>query len=320
MKKQISCIILAAGAGNRFGGDKLLAEIGGIPMIVRALNTVPEEFLYQVAVVSGDARILELAQERGFLPVYNPVPEEGISRSIRLGMEALDPCTAILFMVGDQPMLKTERLLQMLRTAEEYPDSIIALSQNGVAGNPVLFPAEFFEELRALRGDRGGKMIMQKYPSRQKLIEADREELLDVDTPEMLSEIQKKNRFGVHMQPRLTVRLFTSEKALGPGIVKILKLVRELGTLRAASEQMGMSYSNAWGKVRACERALGVALLQRTVGGKGGGGAKLTPEAEKLISFYEEYYRRVNEAAEKILLSLSQEYFPEGENEDGTAD
>ena len=122
------------------------------------------------------------------------------------------------------------------------------------------------------------------------------------------------------MQPRLTVRLFTSEKALGPGIVKILKLVRELGTLRAASEQMGMSYSNAWGKVGACARALGVALLQRTVGGKGGGGAKLTPEAEKLISFYEEYYRRVSEAAEQILLSLSQEYFPEEEKEDGTAD
>lgn len=320
MKKTVSCIILAAGTGKRFGGEKLLAEVGGIPMIVRAFHAVPEESLHQVAVVSADERILELAQEHGFLPVQNTAPEEGISRSIRLGMEALEPCTAILFMVGDQPFLKKERLQMILKEAEKSPDSIIALSQNGVAGNPVLFPAEFFEELKALHGDRGGKAVMSKYPSRQKLMETPREELLDVDTPEMLEEIQKEGRFGVHMQPRLTIRLFTSEKALGPGIVKILKLVEELGSLRAAADQMGMSYSNAWGKVHSCERALEVSLLQRMVGGKGGGGAKLTPEAKHLIAFYEEYCRRVNEEAERILLSLSQEFFQEEDKKDGTAD
>ena len=320
MKKQISCIVLAAGLGKRFGGDKLLAEIGGTPLITWALNAVPRDALHQTAVVSKEEQILDLAEQYGFLAVRNDAPEEGISRSIRLGMEALDPCDAILFMVGDQPLLKTERLLQMLEEYQEHPDCIIALSQNGVSGNPVIFPAEYFEELKSLQGDRGGKTVMRKYPSRQRLIEASREELLDVDTPEMLQEIQKNKKLGLHLQPRLTVRLYTSKKALGPGIVRILKLVRELGTLRAAADQMAMSYSNAWSKVRACEEALGISLMQRTVGGKGGGGTKLTPEAENLIAFYEDYCRQLNEEAEKLLLSLSQIYFTEEGIQHGTPD
>ena len=320
MEKQVSCIILAAGLGKRFGGEKLFAQIGGSPLIAWALNTIPAEAFRQVAVVSCDERILDLARKWRFLPVENTDPEEGISRSIRLGMDALDPCDAILFMVGDQPFLKTERILQMLAEAQKYPGSIIALSQHGESGNPVLFPAEFFEELRALQGDRGGKTVMRKYPSRQRLIEASREELLDVDTPEMLQEIQKRKKLGLNLQPRLTVRLFTTEKALGPGIVRILKLVRELGTLRATADQMYMSYSNAWGKVRSCENALGISLLQRTVGGKGGGGAKLTPEAEKLIAFYDDYCHQLNEEAEQLLLRLSQKYFTEEDIDDGTTD
>ncbi len=190
MEKKISCIILAAGKGERFGGDKLLAPVRGVPMISRAFQAVPKEAFHQVAVVSGEERILELAGQEGFVPVENAFPEQGISRSIRLGIRALESCDAILFMVSDQPFLKKESILQILDKYAENPDCIIALAHKGESGNPVLFPREYFQELEALQGDKGGKTVMKRYPLRQRLVEVPEEQLLDVDTKEMLGRLK----------------------------------------------------------------------------------------------------------------------------------
>ncbi len=312
MARKVSCIVLAAGAGKRFGGRKLLAELDGVSLIERTLDKVPTELLTQTAVVSGDEAILSLARKRGFLPVENHLPEEGISRSIRLGMEALEPCDALLFMVGDQPLLRRYRVAELLEASEKRPERIIALSQNGRKGNPAVFPAALFPELLALEGDRGGSAVMQKHPSLLQLIEVPREELLDVDTQESLQALQQhRQRLGNMLQPQLTIRFYTGDKALGPGIIRILKLVSELGTLRAAADAMAMSYSNAWTKVKNCERALGIRLMDRTVGGKSGGGTTLTEDALRLIEFYEEYAKALNDEAERLLLEFSGRFFPE---------
>ncbi len=189
MGKKVSCIILAAGKGERFGGDKLLAPVRGIPMICRAFQAVPGEAFHQVAVVSGEERILKLAGREGFVPVENSLPEEGISRSIRLGIRALEPCDAILFMVSDQPFLKKESILRILDKYAENQDCIIALAHKGESGNPVLFPREYFQELEALQGDKGGKTVMKRYPLRQRLVEVPEEQLFDIDTKEMLEHL-----------------------------------------------------------------------------------------------------------------------------------
>ena len=83
------CVVLAAGAGKRFGGGKLLSPFRGEALYRRALAAVPGDMLSAVAVVSGEEEILAAARERGFLAVGNDAPAEGISRSIRLGLDAL---------------------------------------------------------------------------------------------------------------------------------------------------------------------------------------------------------------------------------------
>ena len=92
----------------------------------------------------------------------------------------------------------------------------------------------------------------------------------------------------------MTVRLYAEDnKIFGPGIAQLLHRVREFHSLRAAALSMNMAYSKAWTVLRAAEEHLGFKLLHTSTGGKGGGGAVLTEEGEKLLQRYDELCRRL---------------------------
>jgi len=83
----------------------------------------------------------------------------------------------------------------------------------------------------------------------------------------------------------------------GEGILEILNKIQELGTLRGATKELGMSYRHAWGIIKKSEQRIGKPLLATHKGGKlGGGGAELTAEAKLLIDKYLE----VKNALQKI--------------------
>ena len=87
----------------------------------------------------------------------------------------------------------------------------------------------------------------------------------------------------------ITARLFAEEKCYGPGVHRLLGAVAQNHSLRAAAASMNMAYSKAWTILKASEAGLGFKLLHSTTGGKHGGGATLTPEAESLLAAYESY-------------------------------
>ena len=86
----------------------------------------------------------------------------------------------------------------------------------------------------------------------------------------------------------VTLRLLDDEgqRRFGPGVAALLSEVREKRSLRAAAS-MGMAYSKAWRIVRDAEEALNCKLLRSTIGGRHGGGAALTEEAEALLTAYQ---------------------------------
>lgn len=81
--------------------------------------------------------------------------------------------------------------------------------------------------------------------------------------------------------------------AFAEGRRMLLEAIDRLGSLNAAAKELGMSYRAAWGKIKATEKALGIKLLEVTTGGKGGGGATLTPDARELIRKFEKYTNRM---------------------------
>ena len=103
-----------------------------------------------------------------------------------------------------------------------------------------------------------------------------------------------------HYRPVLSIRLFSGdEKCFGPGVAELLRRVQLEHSLRAAAISMGMAYSKAWTIIKNSEAALGFKLLVSTTGGKHGGGATLSPEAERLLAAYEEYRNRLRQYAQE---------------------
>ena len=186
--KRVGAVLLASGAGARFGANKLLVPVGGVPLCRRAMAALAGAGLDRLAVCSPYQEVLEAGEELGFLPLYNPNGAEGISASIRLGVSRMGDMDGVLFSVCDQPFLTTKSIIRLKDTFEESKDAICALSWGGKRGNPVLFPADLLGELAALTGDTGGGAVVKRHPERLVLVEAlSPKELADVDRPEDLS-------------------------------------------------------------------------------------------------------------------------------------
>ncbi len=193
----LGCVILAAGNAGRFGGNKLLAEFAGKPLIRRAFESVPVRSDLRVAVVTQYGEIEDLAAEYGFGCVRNDAPEEGISRSIRLGTEALlagqspeDPIEGILYLVADQPLLRRQTAELLLERFLACPGRIAVPVSEGRQGNPCVFPKDLFPALQKLQGDRGGKQIIRAHPERVLTVEVPARELSDVDTAQALEALR----------------------------------------------------------------------------------------------------------------------------------
>lgn len=85
---------------------------------------------------------------------------------------------------------------------------------------------------------------------------------------------------------QLTLRLRRHGVFFGPGVVEVLQLVGQYGSLNAAAQKMGMSYSKAWRIIHHAEKQWAIPLITSNVGGANGGGTELAPTAKLLIQRY----------------------------------
>ena len=146
----LGCVIMAAGNAVRFGANKLEAELDGKPLIRRAFEAVPAGVFDRVAVVTQYPAVAALAREFGFEPVRNDRPGDGLSRTVRLGTQALAQCDGIAFLVADQPLLSASAVRAVVRQWREHPSCIVGAACGTRRGNPNVFPREFFPALCAL--------------------------------------------------------------------------------------------------------------------------------------------------------------------------
>lgn len=182
----IGCLIMAAGNASRFGENKLTASFAGKSLFSLALAAIPADTFARVTVVSQYPVLLQEAEQAGFHAIRNDRPDDGISRTIRLGTEAMADCVGILYMVADQPLLRQETVLRIVQDWRQHPGCIVGAAHNGHRGNPCLFPARFFPELCALEGDRGGSSVIRRHEDALRLVEAAEPELSDCDTKQAL--------------------------------------------------------------------------------------------------------------------------------------
>ena len=110
------------------------------------------------------------------------------------------------------------------------------------------------------------------------------------------------------MHPVIHVYLYDEEgtRFFGEGPCRLLHAIDETGSLRQAAQKMGMAYTKALPMLRRAEEALGFPLTEKIIGGKGGGGSRLTAEAKEFLQRYETY----RAACRKADASLYSQFFP----------
>ena len=181
---KLGCVIMASGLGTRFGGNKLMADFGGKPMILRALDATEGLFSQRVLVTRHES-VAKLARERNVEVVLHDLPHR--SDTVRLGLEALGELDACMFLPGDQPLLRWETVELLLEAWKDNPDRIIRPAYEDSEGSPVVFPAWAFSELTNLPEGKGGGVVIKNHPNEVCRVSiANPFELADADTPETL--------------------------------------------------------------------------------------------------------------------------------------
>ena len=163
-----TAIVLAAGAGSRFGGGKLQAELAGKPVAQHVLDRLAEAGLTDVVVVLGDdAADLEAALDwRSERRIRNPDPGRGLSSSVRLGLAAVPAdAAAVLIALGDQPLLDPEVLQALLGAPDEAGRPIVVpVYAHDQGRNPVLLRPAAWDLAAGLEGDRGFGPLITAHP------------------------------------------------------------------------------------------------------------------------------------------------------------
>jgi molybdenum cofactor cytidylyltransferase len=163
-----TAIVLAAGSGTRFGGGKLLASLGGRPILQHVLDALAEAGLDDVIVVLGDeaATIEPAIAWRGERRVLNPDPDRGLAGSVRLGLAAVGPgADGVLIVLGDQPAITGGLVRQVLDAAASVDRPVVVPRfADDSARNPIHLARAAFGLVEEVHGDRGLGPVLAAHP------------------------------------------------------------------------------------------------------------------------------------------------------------
>jgi molybdenum cofactor cytidylyltransferase len=184
-------VLLAAGGGRRFGSQKLVATIDGVPVVRRAFDSLSPATDGVVAVVGSEAEAVTRALDgTGVNIVVNSDWALGLSTSLRCGILAAPPSTeAVIIGLGDEPTVDAHVCRELVRVWRRDGKSIVAARYNGVQDHPVLFDRAVFNELTSLEGDVGAKSVINRSLERVAFVDVSTEQPIDVDEPADLFRI-----------------------------------------------------------------------------------------------------------------------------------
>ena len=186
----LGIVILAAGLGRRFGGNKAMAMFHGQPMLAHAISVAEGIPDAEMAIVASNGETRCYAEEKNRKVLWNPAPEEGIASSIRRGTAYFGQKDAILFLVCDMPLLTAESVRRLVQAFENSSAAAACLKDGSHSGNPAVFSRRCFPALLELSGEAGGKRVLRQYAQEVLTVPCIFEnELTDADTKSALSQL-----------------------------------------------------------------------------------------------------------------------------------
>jgi len=181
----ICAILLAAGSGSRFGGDKLLHPLAdATPIGVQAARNLLAAVPDVVAVVRpGDFPLADLLEQEGCHVTFCPHAARGMGASLAHGVAARRGADGWIIALADMPLIKSATIAAIMHQLTAGK-SLVAPVYQGQRGHPVGLGKRFGAQLLALDGDAGARDIIAAHKIDLTLIEC--------DDPGMLQDIDRR--------------------------------------------------------------------------------------------------------------------------------
>ncbi len=191
----IGAIVLAAGQARRMGAiNKLMAEVDGVPMVVRAVVAALASRADPVVVVTGHEpeRVRMALRGRRVLFAHNPSFAQGLSTSLGAGVAALPAGSdGVVVCLGDMPRVTAAHIDRLIAAFDPFEGRAICVpTWRGKRGNPALFARRFFAEMSELKGDVGAKHLIGDYEDLvAEVVMVDDGVMVDIDSPQALTAL-----------------------------------------------------------------------------------------------------------------------------------
>lgn len=184
-QKVIAAILLAAGAGKRFGGDKLLHPLeDGVAIAAHAARNLLAVTPDVIAVVRwGDFPLYDMLEQEGCQVTMFQGAARGMGATLAHGVGQARAADGWIIALADMPRIAPDTIRKVMAALEEGA-LIAAPVHRGERGHPVGFGAQLRDELLALDGDQGARAVLERHREAVRLI--------DCDDPGVLYDIDRK--------------------------------------------------------------------------------------------------------------------------------
>ena len=163
----VSAILLAAGESKRMGKPKLLMPFGRSTILEQTVDNLLNSKVSEVIVVLG-YKAEEAMPKITAKPVkiaINPVYHQGMSTSIIAGLNLIDDRgEAVMLVLADQPFVDSKIINELVQQFYAHKKGIVIPTYQGRRGHPIIFTIKYKTELLGLKGDTGGRQIIEKHP------------------------------------------------------------------------------------------------------------------------------------------------------------
>ena len=318
----VAALILAAGDQSVGSNTETADKLSRVEFIKRLIMVFRQAGIRKIVVVTGyDADETEnKCSHLGAVFLRNEEFETGdMLSSVRIGLNYLrGKCERVFISPSDVSLYSAETLEIMQNT--NVPVAIpIYLNKTG---HPLLLSSALFDRITDYMGKDGLEGALSEGEIERSFVDVpDVGVLIDTNITDDVKSIVQNHSLR-KIRPEAKIQLMAEKGFFGPGIMLLLTLIRETGSLKHAAKRMGLSQNKAIRMVAMAEDQLGYKLLSTSRGGYrsdgfvGGGSSEITKKAANLMNCYEAFESDCTE----YIKSAFEKHFSDINSAAGSAD